>query len=78
MRCVECGYPKDRHGEAMNCPSGGKHFASMEIPQGLTCNDCRHVVKCCAMFGAKPGNRECDFYPIRFSLHPRYAPGATS
>ncbi len=38
----------------------------MRLPDGKTCADCVHCYRCCLLFGAKPENRECDFYPVRF------------
>ncbi|MCC6591579.1 MAG: hypothetical protein IT168_33135 [Bryobacterales bacterium] len=74
-RCVRCGRTKDQHEpETLTCPGSVKTtFASMELPDGRCCNDCSHVVRCCGIFGAKPGNTECDWFPIRFQLHPRFA-----
>lgn len=43
---------------------------SMKLPEGKTCADCAHTKRCCAMFGVKPTNTECDFYPIRFVKRP--------
>jgi hypothetical protein len=42
-------------------------MSDMTIPDGKTCADCRHCIRCCGMFGAKPDNTECDFYPVRFA-----------
>lgn len=38
----------------------------LALPKGKTCSDCVYCRKCCAMFGAKPDNVTCDFYPVRF------------
>lgn len=38
----------------------------MKLPEGKTCADCLHCRKCTSMFGAKPENNYCDFYPVRF------------
>lgn len=38
----------------------------MELPEGVTCGDCRHVVRCTRIFGVKAENRSCDFFPRRF------------
>ncbi len=39
----------------------------MKLPENKACSDCAHCKRCCAMFGVKPENRECDFYPVRFT-----------
>ena len=39
----------------------------MKLPKGKKCEDCHFVKKCVAMFGVKPENTYCDFYPIRFT-----------
>lgn len=38
----------------------------MTLPDGQTCSDCVHCGRCTAMFGAKPTNTWCDFFPRRF------------
>jgi len=38
----------------------------MELPNGLTCRDCFYCNRCVTMFGAKPENTKCEFYPRRF------------
>lgn len=38
----------------------------MTLPAGKTCADCIHVERCVAMFGVKPENVICDFYPRRY------------
>ena len=44
------------------------HHQCMELPNGMTCAACVHLRRCAAVFGAKPENTHCDFYPIRFKL----------
>jgi len=41
---------------------------NMLLDDGVTCNDCRHVERCCKLFGQKPyvNNGKCQFYPNRF------------
>lgn len=56
MECSRCEYYKTH-----NC----KHQC-MELPEGKTCADCVHVMRCTIMFGANPENTSCDFEPIRF------------
>lgn len=66
MRCVECGYPKERHDADMRCPSGSKTYATMALPEGKACGDCRHFAHCHAMYGVAAVYAQCDFYPVRF------------
>ena len=40
--------------------------ADMKLPEGMTCADCIHVMRCCAMFGHIPEDEVCDFAPSRF------------
>lgn len=47
-----------------------------EIPNGLTCADCRHFPRCSAMVGAQAANTECDFAPQRGLRHVRKKPNA--
>lgn len=46
----------------------GKDEASraMDLPEGKTCSDCRHVKRCCAIFGHIPEDEVCDWFPSRF------------
>jgi hypothetical protein len=41
---------------------------NMLLDDGLTCNDCAHVKRCCLLFGQTPHVNEgkCQFYPNRF------------
>jgi hypothetical protein len=45
----------------------------MLLEDGATCNDCRHVKRCCTIFGQAPYVTEgkCQFYPNRFSPSPK-------
>jgi len=38
----------------------------MNLPNGATCGDCVHVRRCVAIFGRKPTDTSCDFFPRRF------------
>jgi hypothetical protein len=38
----------------------------MNLPDGKTCGDCVHGVKCCAMFGHVPTDKYCDWFPRKF------------
>ena len=61
--CVNCGYPEAQHGTGtITC----FNFATMTLPTGKTCKDCYACSHCCALYGVKPENTECDFYPVRF------------
>lgn len=69
--CVECGYPKDRHDENGNCPGSagraGKRYATMALPEGRTCADCRNLKKFCGpVIGYKGDETSCDYFPVRF------------
>ncbi|MCK5614320.1 hypothetical protein KAR91_71300 [Candidatus Pacearchaeota archaeon] len=43
---------------------------SMKLPEGKTCDDCVHFKRCYDLFGAKPINIYCDFYPVRYYAKP--------
>jgi len=65
-RCVTCGRTPEAHQEGKQ-PSYCQSYASMDLPEGKTCNDCMHVRFCLQFIG--PGiaaNTQCDWYPIRF------------
>ena len=38
----------------------------MALPSGATCADCAHMKRCVGIFGVKPTNTSCDFFPRRF------------
>ena len=42
---------------------------NMLLDDGVTCNDCIHIERCCAIFGQRPyvNSGRCQFYPNRFS-----------
>jgi hypothetical protein len=42
---------------------------NMLLDDGLTCNDCVHIKRCCSLFGQSPYVNEgkCQFYPNRFA-----------
>lgn len=42
--------------------------ASMNLPVGFTCADCRHIPRCKALFGCDETNSWCDWAPSRFSM----------
>lgn len=67
MRCVQCGYSKEKHQDGVQCPAPAKTtFASMELPGGATCSDCVHLRRCMALIGNVAKNTSCDWFPIRF------------
>ncbi len=43
----------------------------MNLPQGESCASCVHEWRCTSMFGAKPENTWCEFFPRRFEKTPR-------
>jgi hypothetical protein len=49
-------------------PRGCTPETCMDLPDGKTCADCRHVKHCVAMYDVKPENTWCDFHPRRFRL----------
>jgi hypothetical protein len=66
-RCVQCGRPKDQHGENDACPGLSTKFASMDLPNGAHCKDCVHFERFCKRFiGQVANNGSCDWFPIRF------------
>lgn len=42
--------------------------ASMHLPEGMTCSDCRHFARCNAIFGHVAGDEVCDWAPSRFAV----------
>jgi hypothetical protein len=38
------------------------------LPEGKTCNDCRHVGRCTTMFGQEATDTACQFIPSRWTL----------
>lgn len=42
----------------------------MTLPEGMTCGACVHENRCVAIFGAKPENTTCGFFPRRFRKAP--------
>lgn len=38
----------------------------MQLPDGLTCDDCVHARRCFGFGFSKPGRSSCDFWPSRF------------
>jgi hypothetical protein len=71
-RCVDCGRSKDLHGPDLKCPVSDQghfsngYFATMNLPEGKTCGDCRFFSHCAVMVGAEAANERCDWYPVRF------------
>lgn len=67
MRCVNCGYPKESHGDQGECVGSSSKFASMELPLDKTCSDYGFYLRFCKAFiGLKGTERSCDWFPIRF------------
>jgi len=42
----------------------------MELPEGTTCGSCVHLSRCLRLFGCKPDNTSCDWFPRRFAAAP--------
>jgi len=73
FRCVHCGRSKDAHHEGI-CPgSSPTMYATMQLPEGKTCSDCRYIRFCSQFIGDVAGNDSCDWFPIRFVLRPSSA-----
>ncbi len=49
-------------------PRGCTEDTCMQLPEGKTCGDCAHIGRCVAMFGMKPSDTSCSFFPRRFRL----------
>lgn len=49
-------------------PRGCDDETCMNLPAGQACASCVHVERCVALFGVKPENTMCDFFPRRFRL----------
>jgi len=47
----------------------------MNLPDGQTCGDCKHVDRCVALVGAKRTNTVCDWFPRKFT--PRASGGGS-
>jgi hypothetical protein len=42
------------------------YYADMRLPEGITCDDCRHAKRCFGMGFSEAGRTSCDFWPSRF------------
>lgn len=47
-----------------------KAEASMKLPPGFRCADCRFITYCKGLFECDESNTWCDWAPSRFSLSP--------
>lgn len=47
-------------------PRGCDPSTCMQLPEGESCNTCAHTHRCCTVFGAKPNDTSCQFFPRRF------------
>jgi len=66
-RCVHCGRARENHVDD-ECYAGERtRFATMDLPEGKTCADCRYVGLCTGLIGDVAGNTHCDWFPVRFS-----------
>jgi hypothetical protein len=74
-RCVNCMWPKEAHPHPLMLCPGMKQtcFASTELPDGKTCDECAHFKRCSGLIGSVTGNTSCDWYPIRFRVLPKAA-----
>ena len=67
--CVHCSRPRDHHDPDGNClPLSYKtKFATMDLPEGKTCQDCFAFRRFCEpIIGVRPTSTECDYFPVRF------------
>lgn len=70
-RCVKCGAKRSDHAENLTCVGSaggaGMKYGSMDLPDGKTCADCKHIKFCTKFLGEDvAGNDQCDWFPIRF------------
>jgi hypothetical protein len=54
----------NKHGCCADKACNGR--TCMELPAGKTCGHCAHVYRCCTIFGHKPADTYCDWFPRRF------------
>lgn len=47
-------------------PSDWQGQYNMLLPDGITCGDCGHSLRCSMMFDGKDTNTSCQFTPNRF------------
>lgn len=76
-RCVNCGSAREDHipHNTVNICTGsagkaGKVYQTMDLPAGKTCHNCHYVDHCVKLYGVKPENTTCDFFPVRFMERP--------
>lgn len=48
--------------------------AEMRLPDGKTCDDCKHAKRCFAFGYSQSGRTNCDFWPSRFAPLARPTP----
>jgi len=60
----ERAVPDSVAGDAVSEPN---YDAEMELPEGKTCADCRHIKRCAAFGYSKPESTSCDFWPRRYA-----------
>jgi len=68
-RCV-CGYPKAKHEPGtLKCrDKSGRTYGTRNLPDGKTCQDCRHFKRTCEwLISCEPTRTDCDWYPIKFT-----------
>ena len=61
MSCEKCEYLHECRNQCM------------ALPEGCTCSICIHINRCASIFGVKPENTKCDFYPVRFKMRDNIA-----
>jgi hypothetical protein len=47
--------------------------AEMALPEGKSCDDCKHASRCFAFGFSQAGRASCDFWPSRFRPAPEPA-----
>ena len=58
--------PDHPDADAVRRKSCGPHNC-MKLPAGKTCGGCSNFAGCKALFGCKPDNTQCDYFPRRFT-----------
>lgn len=46
--------------------SGNPEWVEMNLPDGKTCQDCRHFYRCYKIFGHEALDETCDWSPSKF------------
>lgn len=63
-RCVFCGKVRTEPGGA--CKYRAEGHATMALPEGVTCGQCRNFFWCAGVIGRSAADDSCHFWPIKF------------